>query len=154
MNKLEKMRAAALAEMRSKTSARDPKSARKLIAMSLPLKSALRKKMSRCGERDPEKDKRYDCERPSCPVCAERMGKRYFEKVLWPALSNSSVDDLRWVTVITHLANDLDAGTFAMAHHHRSLKHIIGSFGGAVRVCGRAAGAHPTLSVLMGIGDR
>ena len=125
---LQRVRAAFLDDARQSTSAQDHKAARWLIALTLPLDSPLRRRMLRCGIRSAE-NQRYDCDLPACPVCAERRGERYFKRIMWPALEHVSVGQIRWVTVVTHVATDLSDGMQQMQAHHRSLKHILAMLG-------------------------
>jgi hypothetical protein len=126
---LERARAALLEDARKSTSAQDHKAARWLIVLSLPLDSPLRRRMQRCGRRSADTDQRYDCDLPACPVCAGRRGDRYFKRTMWPALEHVPMQQLRWVTIVTHLATHLADGVRQMAAHHRSLKHIIAKLG-------------------------
>jgi hypothetical protein len=125
---LQRVRAAFLDDARQSTSAQDHKAARWLIALTLPLDSPLRRRMLRCGIRSAE-NQRYDCDLPACPVCAERRGERYFKRIMWPALEHVSVGQIRWVTVVTHIATGLSDGMQQMQAHHRSLKHILAMLG-------------------------
>lgn len=133
---LERARAALLEDARKSTSAQDHKAARWLIVLSLPLNSPLRRRMLRCGTRSADTNQRYDCDLPVCPVCAERRGARYFKRTMWPALEPVARQQLRWVTIVTHLATDLPDGVAQMAAHHRSLKHIIAKLGMGLRLFG------------------
>ena len=133
---LERARAALLEDARKSTSAQDHKAARWLIVLSLPLDLPLRRRMLRCGTRSADTNQRYDCDLPVCPVCAERRGARYFKRTMWPALEPVARQQLRWVTIVTHLATDLPDGVAQMAAHHRSLKHIIAKLGMGLRLFG------------------
>ena len=99
---LQRVRAAFLDDALKSTSAQDHKAARWLIVQTLPLDSPLRRRMLRCGIRS---------------------------AMMWPALEHVSVGQIRWVTVVTHVATDLSDGMQQMQAHHRSLKHILAVLG-------------------------
>ena len=102
--RMRRMRLALVAEMRSSTPA-DPRGNRKMLHAALCLlapDSSLRRKLARCGKRDPVNDLRWFCRRPSCGVCVSRQAKWRCKAHLWPSLQTTPPTQLRWITILTH----------------------------------------------------
>ena len=125
--RMRRMRVALVAEMRSNTPA-DPKGNRKMLHGALSLlapDSSLRRKLARCGKRDPVNDLRWFCRRPSCGVCMSRQAKWLCKRHLWPSLQTTPPTQLRWITILTHQCSDLDDGSAEMQRQHRRLQRIL-----------------------------
>ena len=128
--RMRRMRVALVAEMRTTTPA-DPKGNRKMLHGALSLlapDSSLRRKLARCGKRDPANDSRWFCRRPSCGVCMSRQAKWLFKAHLWPSLQTTPPTQLRWITILTHQCSDLDHGADEMPRQHRRLQRILAKF--------------------------
>jgi hypothetical protein len=128
--RMRRMRVALVAEMRTTTPA-DPKGNRKMLHGALSLlapDSSLRRKLARCGKRDPANDSRWFCRRPSCGVCMSRQAKWLCKTHLWPSLQTTPPTQLRWITILTHQCSDLDYGAAGMQRQHRRLQRILAKF--------------------------
>ncbi|MCU1326778.1 MAG: hypothetical protein JWN34_2148 [Bryobacterales bacterium] len=140
---LARARAALLASWMQPTSAQNIWDMRKVIIACLLPASTLRARLMRCGTRSGNNYKRFDCNSPACPVCAQRKAsrfsyqrshfsppkpspfvygsRRHVPKVTWAW----SLADCCWATIITNLHTDIPLGAAENRRQQRALKHVI-----------------------------